>query len=100
MGDAVGRDLFPPTQVAGRGRGWYRGDCHVHSVCSNGGELTPAQLVAGARAAGLDFLATTEHNGEAVVVADCDPAERDRVRAEMPLLASRRPEAYPEQVRV
>jgi predicted amidohydrolase len=45
-------------------------------------------------------LATTEHNGEAVVVADCDPAERDRVRAEMPLLASRRPEAYPEQVRV
>lgn len=66
MGDAVGRDLpvsgFPPTQVAGRGRGWYRGDCHVHSVCSNGGELTPAQLVAGARAAGLHFLATTEHN--------------------------------------
>lgn len=53
---------FPPTRVAGRGHGWYRGDCHVHSVASNGGELTPVQLVAGARVAGLDFLATTEHN--------------------------------------
>ncbi|WP_326769592.1 CehA/McbA family metallohydrolase [Streptomyces sp. NBC_01591] len=52
---------FPPTRVAGRGRDWYRGDCHVHSVHSDG-ELTPEQLAAGARAAGLDFLATTEHN--------------------------------------
>jgi hypothetical protein len=52
---------FPPTRVAGRGRGWYRGDCHVHSVYSDG-ELTPEQLATGARAAGLDFLATTEHN--------------------------------------
>ncbi|MEU4407717.1 CehA/McbA family metallohydrolase [Streptosporangium sp. NPDC023963] len=53
---------FPPRRVAGRGRGWYRGDCHVHSVLSNGGELTPEQLATGARAAGLDFIATTEHN--------------------------------------
>jgi predicted metal-dependent phosphoesterase TrpH len=35
---------------------------HVHSVRSHGGELTPAQLAAGARACGLDFIATTEHN--------------------------------------
>jgi hypothetical protein len=41
---------------------WYRGDCHVHSVASHGGELTPKQLAADARAAGLDFIATTEHN--------------------------------------
>ncbi|MEO3869874.1 CehA/McbA family metallohydrolase [Nonomuraea sp. B12E4] len=53
---------FPPRRVAGQGRGWYRGDCHVHSVLSNGGELTPEQLAAGARTAGLDFIATTEHN--------------------------------------
>ncbi|MGW1405551.1 CehA/McbA family metallohydrolase [Streptomyces sp. NPDC002403] len=53
--------VFPPARVAGRGRGWYRGDCHVHSVHSDG-RLTPEQLVSGARAAGLDFLATTEHN--------------------------------------
>ncbi|MER6916653.1 CehA/McbA family metallohydrolase [Streptomyces sp. NPDC000594] len=33
----------------------------MHSVHSDG-ELTPEELVAAARAAGLDFLATTEHN--------------------------------------
>jgi hypothetical protein len=43
-------------------RHWYRGDCHVHSVHSNGADLTPEQLVAAAREAGLDFIATTEHN--------------------------------------
>jgi hypothetical protein len=49
------------ARVAGRGPGWYRGDCHVHSVHSDG-ELTAQQLTAGARAAGLDFIATTDHN--------------------------------------
>jgi hypothetical protein len=39
---------------------WYRGDCHVHSTHS-GWQLTPARLVADARAMGLDFLAATEH---------------------------------------
>ena len=34
----------------------------MHSVLSHGGELTPERLAADARAAGLDFLATTEHN--------------------------------------
>lgn len=33
----------------------------MHSVYSDG-KLTPEQLAAGARAAGLDFIATTEHN--------------------------------------
>ncbi|GAA4215593.1 CehA/McbA family metallohydrolase [Actinocatenispora rupis] len=42
-------------------RAWYRGDLHVHSVHSDG-ELTPARLAADARRAGLDFLATTDHN--------------------------------------
>jgi hypothetical protein len=31
-------------------------------VASYGGELTPEQLAADARALGLDFIATTEHN--------------------------------------
>ncbi|WP_405860388.1 CehA/McbA family metallohydrolase [Streptomyces sp. NBC_01515] len=48
--------------MSGSGSGWYRGDCHVHSVCSHGGELTPEYLADEARAAGLDFLAATEHN--------------------------------------
>nr|WP_316959593.1 CehA/McbA family metallohydrolase [Streptomyces sp. TRM68367] len=62
MGRELPASRFPRRGWPIGGRGWYRGDCHVHSVSSNGGELTPAQLVAGARAAGLDFLATTEHN--------------------------------------
>lgn len=41
---------------------WYRGDCHVHSHLSDGGELTPAQVAAAARTLGLDFIAATEHN--------------------------------------
>jgi hypothetical protein len=41
-------------------RGWYRGDCHVHTRRSHGGELT--QVATAAREAGLDFIAVTEHN--------------------------------------
>ncbi|MEU8817305.1 CehA/McbA family metallohydrolase [Actinoplanes sp. NPDC048796] len=41
---------------------WFRGDCHVHSERSHAGELTPGQIAAAARAAGLDFIAVTEHN--------------------------------------
>ncbi|MFE9809244.1 CehA/McbA family metallohydrolase [Streptomyces sp. NPDC005548] len=55
-------DSGPPRPRArGRGANWYRGDCHVHSVYSDG-ELAPEQLAADARTAGLDFIATTEHN--------------------------------------
>ncbi|MFF1398472.1 CehA/McbA family metallohydrolase [Streptomyces sp. NPDC058287] len=48
----------------GRGASWYRGDCHVHSVHSDG-ELTRKELAYRARAVGLDFIATTEHNSAA-----------------------------------
>lgn len=44
-----------------RGRAWYRGDLHLHTVHSDG-RRTPDQLVAAARAAGLDFIVSTEHN--------------------------------------
>jgi hypothetical protein len=43
-------------------RRWFRGDCHVHSFLSHGADLTPAHLAGAARAAGLDFIAVTEHN--------------------------------------
>jgi hypothetical protein len=62
MTDPVRERRFPPTRVAGRARGWYRGDCHIHSARSRGGELTPEHLAAAARASGLDFIAITEHN--------------------------------------
>ncbi|HTI25686.1 MAG TPA: CehA/McbA family metallohydrolase [Kutzneria sp.] len=55
---------FPSVWAVGRGAAWYRGDCHVHSVHSDG-ELTPEELAVRARAAGLDFIATTEHNSAA-----------------------------------
>ena len=50
-----------PARAGGRGRGWYRGDLHTHTVHSDG-TRTPAELAAAARAAGLDFVASTEHN--------------------------------------
>lgn len=50
-----------PRRVPGTGPGWYRGDCHLHTVHSDG-RHTQASLVALAQAAGLDFLGSTEHN--------------------------------------
>jgi hypothetical protein len=52
-----------PDTAAGRNRGrsWYRGDGHLHTVYSDG-RRTPAELAAAARAAGLDFFVSTEHN--------------------------------------
>jgi hypothetical protein len=53
-----------PVAVPGTGPGWYRGDLHTHSVHSDG-HWTPAQLVHQARAHGLDFLGTSDHNTNA-----------------------------------
>jgi hypothetical protein len=55
------KPVYPPERVRGRGRAWYRGDCHLHTVHSDG-SYTPADVAAAARDAGLDFLTTTEHN--------------------------------------
>jgi hypothetical protein len=55
---------YPPSRAKGRGRAWYRGDCHLHSWYSDG-RRTPAQIAALARAAGLDFINTSEHNTHA-----------------------------------
>ncbi len=55
-------DPAPETAPAReRGRAWYRGDSHLHTVHSDG-RRTPEQLVADARAAGLDFIVSTDHN--------------------------------------
>ncbi|MGE7388405.1 CehA/McbA family metallohydrolase [Streptomyces sp. NPDC004126] len=55
------RAAYPPERVPGRGRAWYRGDCHVHSVHSDG-RRTPSEIIGLARAAGLDFVNSSEHN--------------------------------------
>jgi hypothetical protein len=62
-GTAV-RPTYPPSHAKGRGRAWYRGDCHLHSWHSDG-RRTPAQIAALARAAGLDFINSSEHNTHA-----------------------------------
>ncbi len=53
-----------PARVLRDAPGWYRGDLHVHTVHSDGA-FTPAEVLALARAAGLDFLVTSEHNTSA-----------------------------------
>lgn len=50
-----------PTEVAGRGPGWYRVDLHTHTAHSDGSRSRPA-LVEEARAAGLDAVGSSEHN--------------------------------------
>ncbi|HEU5038641.1 MAG TPA: CehA/McbA family metallohydrolase [Nocardioides sp.] len=50
-----------PTAVAGTGQGWYRGDLHVHTVHSDGSQ-TQVDVLGYAKARGLDFIGTSEHN--------------------------------------
>jgi hypothetical protein len=55
---------YPPTHAPGRGRAWYRGDCHLHTVYSDG-KRTLEQLATLARAAQLDFINSSDHNTNA-----------------------------------
>ncbi|GAA3298042.1 CehA/McbA family metallohydrolase [Dactylosporangium vinaceum] len=51
-----------PAERTNRSRvGWYRGDLHLHTVHSDG-VREPGELAAEAARAGLDFVASTEHN--------------------------------------
>jgi PHP-associated len=62
---AAASPLGPPGDRVLRGApGWYRGDLHVHTLYSDGA-FTPAEALALARFAGLDFLVTSEHNTSA-----------------------------------
>lgn len=61
---APGPEFVPdraPLHAAGRGPAWYRGDMHLHTEHSDGAR-TPAGAAAAARAAGLDYIVSTEHN--------------------------------------
>ena len=46
---------------APRPDGWYRGELHCHTHHSDG-DSSPDEVIAAARALGLDFLAITDHN--------------------------------------
>jgi hypothetical protein len=54
----------PPAAAVESGAGWYRGDLHLHTVHSDG-RYQPADLLAAARAVGLDFIVSTDHNTSA-----------------------------------
>ena len=49
----------PPPSVSGAR--WFRGDLHLHTVHSDGAR-EPDEMIAAARASGLDFIVSTEHN--------------------------------------
>ncbi len=51
----------PFDYVANPNAGWYRGDLHSHTIHSDASWDVP-DLVAAARAKGLDFIALTDHN--------------------------------------
>ncbi|MEU1850473.1 CehA/McbA family metallohydrolase [Streptomyces sp. NPDC019990] len=70
------RPVYPPERAKGRGRAWYRGDCHLHSWYSDG-RRTPARIGALARAAGLDFINSSEHNTHAAHAHWADVAGDD-----------------------
>lgn len=67
--EALPRATFPPmltlanspASLPARPDGWYRGELHCHS-CHSDGDADPCELVAAARALGLDFLAVMDHN--------------------------------------
>lgn len=65
-----------PTEARERGHAWYRGDLHLHTVHSDG-TYTPEQLVAGADAASLDFMLSTEHNTHTANLIWGDHARED-----------------------
>ena len=76
-GPARAANPAPGTAPArARGRAEYRGDCHLHTVYSDG-KRTQAQLVAAARAAGLDFITSTEHNTSSAALRWGDVATDD-----------------------
>jgi hypothetical protein len=56
--------VVAPLSPSISGARWFRGDLHLHTVHSDG-ERDPDELAAAARASGLDFIVSTEHNTNA-----------------------------------
>jgi hypothetical protein len=67
------------TRVYNPNPGWYRGDFHAHTTCSDG-NLTPRNLSHLAAETGLDFLAITDHND----ISAFDDFDRDHPRLVIP----------------
>lgn len=76
---------LPATVPRAATPGWYRGDLHMHTAHSDGGCATGEaprapcpvyRTVLAAQAAGLDFIAVTDHNttSQAEALAELQPA--------------------------
>ncbi|WP_045680190.1 CehA/McbA family metallohydrolase [Martelella endophytica] len=52
---------LPSAAPRRRGKGWYRGDLHGHTLHSDG-RMSIAEYLAYAQERGLDFVALTDHN--------------------------------------
>jgi hypothetical protein len=59
-----------------RENGWYRGELHCHTYHSDG-DSDPREVIAAAKALGLDFLAITDHNSisHLAALAQIDPGD-------------------------
>lgn len=75
-GGEAPQPVYPPPRARGRGRDWYRGDCHLHSWHSDG-RRAPARIAERARAAGLDFINSSDHNTHAAHAHWADAAGED-----------------------
>ncbi|MFT2009783.1 CehA/McbA family metallohydrolase [Pontibacter sp. 13R65] len=53
--------ISPAPEVVNNKPGWYRGDLHMHTYHSDG-KRTQQELLQEAKANGLDFIVSTEHN--------------------------------------
>jgi hypothetical protein len=58
---AVRPDPPSAVPVSSRGRGWYRGELHLHTTHSDG-QWSTSEMAAEARGRGLDFMFLTDHN--------------------------------------
>jgi hypothetical protein len=70
-----------PQPVSSTGPKWYAGGLHLHTVHSDG-SVTAAELARRARAAGLDFVAITDHNNTTHQVEVFDPGPPLRIVGE------------------
>jgi hypothetical protein len=70
---AVPMPAARPAEPLRRGRAWYAGGLHMHTLHSDG-TLNALSLGRRAREAGLDFIAITDHNN---TVHQLEPVEND-----------------------
>ncbi len=83
IADLEAATVIEPTEGAGL-RATLRGDCHMHSLWSDGGATIEA-MAATAQALGHDYIVMTDHSPRLTVAHGLD---RDRLRAQIDEIAA------------